>query len=98
MAMPPIGGNIRVPRKLRDVRPEYPTALRIDGARGTVVLHGRIGISGMLEDLRVVSTPHAEFANAAVEAVRQWEYDPTLLNCVAVDIPVTITVNFEHAS
>ena len=52
----------------------------------------------MLEDLRVVSTAHAEFANAALEAVRQWEYDPTLLNCVAVDIPVTITVNFEHAS
>jgi len=93
---PRVGGNIRVPVKLKDVRPIYPESLRASETEGAVVLKGRIGTDGLLEDLIVVSSDHPDFANAALDAVKQWEFDATLLNCVAIDVPLNITVNFRR--
>jgi TonB family protein len=89
-----IGGNIRVPVKFKHVRPEYPEALRNAGVEGTVVLQGRLGADGFLHDLIAVSAPHAELVKAAIDAAAQWQFDPTLLNCVPVEVPIKITVNF----
>jgi hypothetical protein len=44
--------------------------------------------------VRVVSTPHPDLAAAAVDAVRQWQFDATLLNCVAIPVKLGITVDF----
>jgi TonB family protein len=93
----PIGGNLRPPIKLRDVRPQYPANLRDGGVGGTVVLQGRIGTDGMINDVSVVSSPHADLTTAAIDAVRQWEFDSTLLNCVPVEVAIKITVNFQSA-
>jgi TonB family protein len=89
-----VGGNIRAPRKLRHVAPEYPAAMRSQGIEGTVNLEARIGTDGSVEKVEVVSAPHADLAVAAADAVRQWQFDETLLNCVPVPIEMKVTVNF----
>jgi TonB family protein len=91
-----IGGNIRTPRKIHDVRPIYPASLRNAAAAGTVVLHARIGPEGNVDDVTVVSSTHDDFTTSAIDAVRQWEFDPTLLNCVAIDVEMTVTLNFSY--
>jgi TonB family protein len=89
-----VGGNVRAPMKIRDVRPIYPGYLAVQGVEGTVILKGRIGTSGLIEELDVISTPHPELATAALDAVRQWEFTETLLNCRPVPVTIGITVNF----
>ena len=90
----PIGGNLRPPRKLYDVRPFYPPSAISAGAEGTVTLNSRIGSDGTVEDVQVVSSPSSELTNSATDAVRQWIFDPTYLNCVAVPVNMAVTVNF----
>ena len=88
-----MGGNIRVPIKLRDFRPRYPEALH--GTSGTVVLKTTIGLTGSVENIEVVSATHPGFTDAAIDAVRQWEFDATLLNCERVETDMQVTVNFK---
>ena len=89
-----VGGNIRPPMKLKDVRPIYDAHLAAQGVEGTVLLKAVIGTDGAVENLDVVSTPHAELGYAAADAVRQWEFTETLLNCKPVPVTMTVTVNF----
>ena len=91
----PVGGNIRAPMKLKDVRPIYEAHLATQGVEGTVMLKAVIGTDGAVEDVEVVSTPHPDLANAAMEAVRQWEFAETLLNCKPVPVAIGITINFK---
>lgn len=88
------GGNIRPPRKLRDVRPVYPPHLQ-GRVQGIVVLNARIGTDGFLQEVKVLESANADLAHAAVEAVRQWQFDATLLNCVPIEVAIKVTVNFE---
>lgn len=93
-----VGGSINPPAKLVDARPLYPPALADAGVEGTVQLEARIGPDGNVEpDIRVVSSPHAELSRAAIDAVRQWEFDATLLNCVPVTATMGVTVEFQRA-
>jgi TonB family protein len=90
-----IGGNIRAPRKLVDVKPIYPPAMRDAGVEGVVPMESVIGRDGTVISVRVVSASvHPELAKAAVEAVRQWRFDPTLLNGEPVEVLMTVTVRF----
>jgi hypothetical protein len=85
-----IGGQIRQPRKLRHVPPIYP-----EGApAGIVKIDAVIGTDGLVKETRVTNDAPAALARAAVDAVQQWEFDPTLLNCEAVDVRMTVTVDF----
>ena len=85
-----------MPAKHRDKRPIYPVALATSGVSGKVELQAVIGTDGRVEDIEVRSATHTEFADAAVEAVRQWEFDATLLNCVPVPTRMNVTANFEY--
>jgi protein TonB len=90
-----VGGNIKPPRKIRDVRPVYPQSMRDAGHEGVVPMEAVIGIDGNVMSLRVQSTQvHPELANAAMDAVREWHFTPTLLNGVAVEVAMTVTVQF----
>jgi TonB family protein len=90
-----VGGNIKPPRKIRDVRPVYPQSMRDAGHEGVVPMEAVIGIDGTVMSLRVQSTQvHPELANAAMDAVRDWQFTPTLLNGVAVEVAMTVTVQF----
>src|SRR4029453_15132120 len=76
-----VGGNIKAPRKLVNVNPVYPASMRAGGRSGVVPLDALIGADGTVVFARVVSANvHPDFADAAVEAVRQWKFSPTLLN------------------
>lgn len=86
-----IGGNIRVPTKLKDVHPVFPASMR--GKEGNVVLDAVIGTDGFVHDIRVREGDQA-FADAFIAAVTQWHFDATLLNCVAVETPIMITGHF----
>lgn len=90
----PEGGRIVAPRKLKDVAPVYPVSLRSAATEGTVVMQGRIGLDGFITDIQVLGEAHPELVNAAVEAVREWKYSPTLLNCAPVEPAITVTTRF----
>ena len=90
-----VGGNIKPPVKLVDVRPQYPENLRATGVGGVVTLAAVIGTDGNIRDVDVVSAPYPDLGVAAVEAVRQWEFSQTLLNCEPIDVKMKVTANFQ---
>jgi TonB family protein len=89
-----MGGNIRAPRKLVDVKPYYPPQLHEAKVGGTVVLQARIDTEGRVSAVEVVSPAHPDLNAAAIEAVRQWEFDSTILNCTKVEVAMKVTANF----
>jgi len=78
---------------IRKVQPEYPALARIAHVSGTVRLRAIIGIDGRIRELEVLSGS-SFLQGAAVAAVREWRYRPTLLNGQAVEVETLITVNF----
>ena len=88
------GGQIVPPLKLIDVRPDYPETLRAAGIAGVVTLDAVIGTDGTVGDVTVVSSPHSDLERLASEAVRQWEFSPTYLNCTAIEVEMRVTVSF----
>jgi hypothetical protein len=90
----PSGGRITPPLKIRDVRPEYPPNLGPIDGDGRVLLEARIGIDGFVKDVRPAAPVDERIRDAAVAAVRQWQFTPTYLNCVPVEVTMTVTVNF----
>jgi TonB family protein len=89
-----VGGNIKPPTKTYDVRPIYPAALAAQGAEGHVDLTATIGRDGLTRDITIVSSPNDDFSSAASNAVSQWQFTPTLLNGVPVDVHMRVSVNF----
>lgn len=90
-----IGGNIKPPRKLVDVRPIYPQAMRDAGLEGVVSLTALIDMAGRVSSVRVIGSPaHPDLGKAAAEAVRQWQFSPTLLNGEAVEVLMNVSVAF----
>jgi TonB family protein len=90
-----VGGNVRPPSKIMDMKPMYPDAMREAGREAVVSLDAVIGTDGAVTSVRVVGADiHPDFAIAAADAVRQWKFNPTLLNGVAVEVQMTVTVEF----
>jgi TonB family protein len=90
-----IGGGVQHAKLVRQVRPAYPEHLKASGVEGTVLLEAVIGRDGKITNLQVLnSMVHADLIQAATEAVRQWQWEPTYLNGVPVEIVTNITVNF----
>lgn len=87
------GGRIMEPKKIKDVPPVYPPLAQSARVSGAVTIEATIGADGKVVDAKVVkSIPLLD--EAALEAVRQWEYLPTMLNGVPVPVLVTVTINF----
>lgn len=78
---------------VRKVFPEYPPIARAARIYGVVRLIGTIGKDGTIRGLQLVSG-HPMLARAALEAVQQWIYEPTLLNGKPVEVIAPIEVNF----
>jgi TonB family protein len=88
-----VGGRIREPRKTKHVVPVYPQGAREARIQGSVLLDATIDPKGRITDIRILkSVPELE--PAAVEAVEQWEYTPTLVDGRPVSVIMTVTVNF----
>ncbi|HEV2985333.1 MAG TPA: M56 family metallopeptidase [Vicinamibacterales bacterium] len=90
----PVGGNILPPAKLVDVKPIYPEQVKASGVSGIVTMDAVIGTNGLVRDVQNVSGPHPDLEAAAANAVREWEFSPTLLNCEAIEVNMRVTVNF----
>jgi TonB family protein len=75
------------------VKPVYPTLARQMKVQGSVILEAMIGRTGLIEDLHVVTGPPI-LANAAKEAVRQWQFKPHYNGSEPVETQARITVNF----
>jgi protein TonB len=89
-----VGGLIRPPAKIVDVAPQYPALARASRVQGVVILQATIDSRGNVEAATVLrSIPLLD--QAALDAVRQWKFTPTLLNGMAVPVIMTVTVNFE---
>lgn len=88
-----VGGKVLETKLMKRVMPSYPPLARQMRVSGVVRLEGLISREGRIVKLRVVSG-HPLLAAAAVEAVRQWVYRPTLLNGESVEVSAPIDVNF----
>lgn len=88
-----VGGAVQAARLVHRVDPVYPGPARQMRIAGTVELNGVIGADGRIRELRVTSG-HPFLVQAALEAVRQWIYQPTLLGGNPVEVITTITVVF----
>lgn len=88
-----VGGNIKPPTKIRDVRPIYPELALDAGASGVVILEALIDAQGEVRCARVLRSIPL-FDQAAVDAVRQWQFTPTLFEGSPVPVMMTVTVNF----
>ena len=75
------------------MQPIYPVVAREEHLSGTVKMHAVIGTDGSVESLRILSG-RCSLARASVDAVRQWRYQPTLLNGTPVEIDTEIDVIF----
>ena len=90
-----VGGNIRPPRKLKDVKPIYPESMQEAGVEGKVSIDAVIGRDGSVTAARVTSGEvHPDLAAAALDAVRGWKFEPTLLNGGPVEVVMTVSVSF----
>jgi TonB family protein len=87
------GGQIQGAQILRRKDPEYPRLAKEAGARGTVELIATVGTDGKVKKVRVVKG-HPLLQRAAIDAVMQWIYRPTMLNGVPVETDTQIYLNF----
>jgi periplasmic protein TonB len=88
-----VTSTIEAAKLISQVRPAYPPLALQARIQGNVVLHAIISKEGGVSELRVLSG-HPLLVNAALEAVRQWRYSPTLLSGQTVEVETTITVSF----
>ena len=88
------GGRVRPPRKIKDVKPIYPANLRESGTAGKVLLKATIAVDGTVREVEVVKSANPDLDNAAMEAVRQWLFDGTLLNCAPVEVTMNVNIDF----
>ena len=87
------GGAVQAALLVNKVQPVYPPLARQTRISGTVRLHAIISKSGQVEQLEVISG-HPLLVRAAMDAVQQWRYKPTLLNGEPVEVDTTIDVIF----
>jgi protein TonB len=88
-----VGGQVRAPGQLRKVNPVYPQEAQDARVQGVVILETMIGNDGRVSNAKILrSIPLLD--QAALDAVRQWEYEPTLLNGAPVPVIMTVTVQF----
>ena len=88
-----VGGDIKEPKKIKDVKPVYPEDAKNAGIQGIIILESIIGTDGSVQEAKVLrGVPQLD--KAALDAVMQWRYTPTLLNGEPVEVVMTVTVTF----
>jgi protein TonB len=88
-----VGGDIKPPKKIKDVRPVYPPIARQAGISGVIIIEAKIGADGFIEDAHVLkSIPLLD--EAALDAVKQWQFEPPMVNGQPTPVIMTMTINF----
>jgi len=90
-----VGGKVKQPRKLVDVRPVYPEKAKAARVQGVVLVECTIGADGRVSDATILrGIPLLD--QAAIDAVRQWVYEPTVMNGVTVPVIMTVPLDFRN--
>jgi protein TonB len=88
-----VGGNVQQAKLIKQPRPVYPPLAKQARISGVVHLNAVIAKDGTIQNLTLISG-HPLLVQAAMDAVRQWVYAPTLLNGEPVEVVTQIDVNF----
>lgn len=86
--------EIKAPKKVKDVRPEYPTDMQQKRVQGMVSIEATMSDTGCVSSARVVKSPALGLSLAALRAVSGWMFEPTTVDGKAVPVTMTVTVNF----
>lgn len=89
----PSGGAV-APHIVYQPDPDYPDEARKRGVQGTVVLSVTVGTDGKAHNFKVESTPGYGLEKSAVEAVKQWRWEPALANGKPADVKVNVSIQF----
>jgi TonB family protein len=89
-----VGGKIKEPKKLFEIKPIYPEIARKARIEGVVILECTIDKTGNVKDIKVLRGLPMGLTEAAVNAVKQWRYEPSTLNGKPVEVLMTVTVTF----
>jgi protein TonB len=92
-----VGGNLKPPRLVHQVAPEYPAIAAQARVSALVILEAHVGTDGRILDARILRGQPL-FDDAALAAVRRWRYQPLLLNGVPREFVLTVTVQFKLVS
>jgi TonB family protein len=91
-----VGGNVQPARLIKQTRPEYPADLQQAGVEGTVMIRAVVSKDGSLLSPQVINTEiDSRLADLALSAIRQWRYQPSLLNGEPVEVLTTVSVDFK---
>ena len=89
-----VGGEIIPPVKLADQKPAYPPKQQTAGVGARVEIDARIGTDGLLKDFRLSAPADQDFVNAVLDALRQWRFSQTRLDCVPVEVAMHVSATF----
>jgi protein TonB len=89
-----VGGDVKPPMKVKDVKPVYPEVARQTRTQGAVILDLTIGADGKVKSVKVVKSL-ALLDAAAMNAAKEWEFKPTLVNGKATPVIMTTSVIFK---
>ena len=88
-----IGGQIAQPKIIRKVEPVYPDLAKASRVSALLILEAEVDVRGYVKAVKVLRG-HPLFDDAALEALKQWRYQPLLLNGEPTGFILTVTMNF----
>jgi TonB family protein len=92
---PSASGQLTPPTKIHDVRPRYKQAWIDAGLEGNILLQATLGADGSVRSVGALSPVSAELEDEAINAVSQWRFSPTYLNCEPVEVQMYVNVSFK---
>jgi periplasmic protein TonB len=92
-----VGGNIQAPALARRVEPVYPDVAVSARMRGVVILEANIDADGHVVEVKVLRSANRLLDDAAITAVRQWQYRPLILNGLPEPFVLTVVLTFNIA-
>ncbi len=92
-----VGGNIQVPALARRVEPVYPDVAVSARMRGVVILEANVDADGHVVEVKVLRSANRLLDNAAITAVKQWQYRPLILNGLPEPFVLTVVLTFNIA-
>jgi len=90
-----VGGNVKEPRLLSRVMPEYPLVAKEAGIQGDVLIKTTIDAKGNVVNVQIVSGPQM-LRGPALAALRRWKYEPSTLNGQPISVQMLVTIKFSR--